>query len=141
MTPKYKKMLAGMLANEKKSGSSRRKLDPWFLYILKCADGTLYTGITNNLERRLKAHSAGRASRFTRVRLPIELLYQEACVGRTQALVRECAVKAFPRSRKLELVQFGKSGSSRKKLARKPHRLRRLLRRRVKMKALSGKLK
>lgn len=108
MTPKYKKMLAGMLANEKKSRRSRRKTDPWFLYILKCADGTLYTGITNNLERRMKAHSAGRASRFTRVRLPIELLYQEPCAGRTQALVRECAVKAFPRGRKLELVQFGK---------------------------------
>lgn len=131
MTPKYKKMLQGMLAKEKKSRASRRKQDPWFLYILKCTDGALYTGITNNLERRLKAHSTGRASRFTRVRLPIELLYHEPCAGRTQALVRECAVKALPRSRKLRLVQFGKTDSSGKKLAQR--------RRRVKMKPLAGK--
>ena len=128
MTPKYKKMRQGMLANEKKSRSSRRKSDPWFLYILRCADGTLYTGITNNLERRMKAHSAGRASRFTRVRLPVELLYREPCAGRTRALVRECAVKALSRGRKLELARFG----------RKPPRRRRL--RRVKMKTLTGKL-
>ena len=76
----------------------------WFVYILKCQDGSLYTGITNDLERRLKMHNNGKASRYTRIRRPVVLLYHETCASRTQALVRECAVKALPRVKKEELI-------------------------------------
>jgi len=76
----------------------------WFLYILECEDVMLYTGITNDLERRLKMHNNGKASRFTRVRRPVEMKYHEKCESRTQALVRECAVKSFPRKKKEELI-------------------------------------
>ena len=101
MTPKYKRMLDGMQKKEKRR---RKKSEPWFLYILRCADDSLYTGITNNLERRFKAHSDGRASRFTRTRRPVEMCYQEPCKSRTQALIREYAVKQLPRKKKFELI-------------------------------------
>ncbi len=104
MNAKYKRMLDGMQAKEKKS--RRKKREPWFLYILECADQTLYTGITNNLERRFKAHMNGKASRFTRTRRPVQLRYQESCKSRTQALVREFAVKSLPREKKLLLIEM-----------------------------------
>ena len=106
MKTKYKKMLDRM--QEKESSSRRRvKKEPWFLYILECNDGSLYTGITKDIKRRLKEHSDGRASRFTRTRRPVKLLYHEPCAGRTKALVRECRVKAFNKKRKLTLIQEG----------------------------------
>lgn len=104
METKYKKMIRGMVKNEKKS--RRKKKDKsWMLYLLSCADGSLYTGITNNLERRLKMHQSGRASRYTRTRRPVELRYQELCGTRGEALVRECQVKAFSRQKKEKLIQ------------------------------------
>ncbi len=103
MNLKYKRMLEGMRKKEKvKRG--RKKKDPWFLYILRCGDGTFYTGITNHLERRLKMHQDGRGARYTRTRRPVELIYQEALKSRTHALVRECAVKALPRKSKEALA-------------------------------------
>ncbi len=72
----------------------------WFLYILKCRDGTLYTGITNNLARRLKQHSKGTASRYTRSRLPVRMLFQEPCCGKSEALRKEYAMKALTRKQK-----------------------------------------
>ena len=96
-------MLAGMQKKEKaKRGRPRR--EPWFLYIVRCADGTLYTGITNNLERRCKMHNEGKGARYTRPRRPVELIYQEMLKSRTAALVRECAVKALPRKSKQALT-------------------------------------
>lgn len=85
------------------------KPESWFVYMLECADGSYYTGVTNDLDRRLKMHSAGKASRYTRVRRPVKMLYSEACDGKTRALVRECEVKAYPRKKKEALVQSGKS--------------------------------
>ncbi len=90
---------------EKEASYGPLDSEPWFLYVLECRDGSLYTGITNNLERRLKMHQDGRASRFTRTRLPVQLRYHEPCRGRTQALLRECAVKSLPRAKKVELIQ------------------------------------
>ena len=58
----------------------------WFLYLLRCADGSLYTGITNDLARRCKQHNTGTASRYTRSRLPVKLVYQELQAGRSEAL-------------------------------------------------------
>ena len=103
MHPKYKRMLKGMQAKEKKKNKAKSK-EKWFLYILECNDQTFYTGITNNLERRFKMHNAGKASRYTRTRRPVKLLYKETCANRTSALVRECAVKAFSRKKKKELI-------------------------------------
>ena len=109
MNPKYKRMLDGMLKKEKTK--RRKKADPWFLYILRCADESLYTGITNNLERRFKAHMSGRASRFTRTRRPVKICYQEPCKSRTQALVREYAVKTLSRRKKIELIARSSASS------------------------------
>ena len=103
MHAKYKFMLGRM--KEKESLAGKSKGGPWFLYILRCKDGSLYTGITNNIERRFKMHNDGKASRYTRTRLPVKLLYQETCQSRTQALVRECAVKEFSRKKKEELIK------------------------------------
>jgi len=102
MKPAYKKMLQRMQQKEKAARS--RTGEPWFLYILECSDGSFYTGITNNIERRLKMHNDGKASRYTRRHLPVALRYQEECRGRTEALVRECAVKALPRKKKDQLI-------------------------------------
>lgn len=84
----------------------------WFVYMLRCADRTLYTGITNDLVRRCRQHNAATASRYTRGRLPVTLVYQETQATRSLALRREAAIKALSRREKEILVQ-----SVRKKLA------------------------
>lgn len=91
-------------ALKKPCGKGKPGEDPWFLYILECSDGSFYTGIAKNPEKRLKMHQSGKAARFTRARLPVRMLYQEPCAGRTAALVRECAVKALPRKKKEALI-------------------------------------
>lgn len=75
----------------------------WVVYILKCADGTLYTGITNDLPRRLEAHANGTGAKYMRGRTPFTLAYQESCPDKSSALKRELAVKALSRPRKLGL--------------------------------------
>lgn len=77
----------------------------WVLYILECKDGTLYTGITDNLERRLAAHRAGKGAKYTRGRCPLELRYLEKCENHSQALRREYAVKSLSKEEKLKLCQ------------------------------------
>ena len=84
---------------------ANKRGEKWFLYILKCSDLSLYTGITNDIQRRFKMHSDGKAARYTRTRRPLEMVYQEICKTRTQALIRECAVKALPKRRKLALIE------------------------------------
>jgi predicted GIY-YIG superfamily endonuclease len=76
----------------------------WFVYILRCADGTLYTGITNDVDRRCRQHNAGTASRYTRARLPAQMVYQEPQLSRGAALRRELAVKALSRRQKEALI-------------------------------------
>jgi len=73
--------------------------------MLACRDNTLYTGITNDLERRVQQHNDGIASRYTRSRLPVRLLYQEPCRGRSQALKKEYAMKQLPRKKKEEYIR------------------------------------
>ena len=76
-----------------------------FLYILRCADGSLYSGITTDLERRLREHNAGTAgARDTRGRRPVSLAYSERLPDRAQALRREHAVKQLDRAAKLQLL-------------------------------------
>lgn len=79
----------------------------WQLYILRCGDGTLYTGITDNLPRRLKAHRSGKGAKYTRGRGPLELVYREDCPDKSSALRREIAVKKLSRQEKLSLIGEG----------------------------------
>ena len=77
----------------------------YWVYILRCADGTLYTGITDCLERRLAAHNSGRGAKYTRGRVPVALVYREACPDKSAALRRECAIKRLRREAKERLIQ------------------------------------
>lgn len=79
----------------------------WQLYILRCGDGTLYTGITDDLPRRLKAHRSGKGAKYTRGRGPLELVYWEDCPDKSAALRREIAVKKLSRQEKLTLIGEG----------------------------------
>lgn len=72
----------------------------WFLYIIRCADGTLYTGITTDVVKRFAAHSQGKGAKYTRGRGPLQLVYQEKCADHSQALKREIAVKRLSRIEK-----------------------------------------
>ncbi|WP_187323669.1 GIY-YIG nuclease family protein [Stigmatella aurantiaca] len=72
--------------------------------MLRCRDGTLYTGATNNLERRLATHGKGRGAAYTRARLPVALVWSEPAVDRGAALRREAALKRLTRAEKLRLV-------------------------------------
>ncbi len=77
----------------------------WYLYILRCKDNTLYTGITTDVEKRLEAHRNGKGAKYTRGRTPLELVYREACESHSHALKRELAVKALTRGEKEILIQ------------------------------------
>ncbi|MCE9629527.1 MAG: GIY-YIG nuclease family protein [Planctomycetia bacterium] len=83
-----------------KKGSPSGASAPWTVYLLRCRDGSLYCGITNDLVRRLAAHAAGKASRYTRSRLPVKLAYTEPQPTRSAALKREAAIKRLPRRQK-----------------------------------------
>lgn len=75
-----------------------------WVYILRCADGTLYTGWTNDLERRIAAHNAGKGAKYTRSRLPVVLLYSEQCNTREEAMSREWHIKRMTREEKMTLI-------------------------------------
>ena len=77
----------------------------WYLYILRCGDDTLYTGITTDVEKRLEAHRSGKGAKYTRGREPLELVYREDCGTHSDALKREAAVKKLTRRQKNELIQ------------------------------------
>ena len=72
----------------------------WYLYILRCGDGTLYTGITTDVEKRLSVHRSGKGAKYTRGRQPLELVYREECESHSQALKRELEVKKMTRQGK-----------------------------------------
>lgn len=76
-----------------------------FVYMLRCKDGSLYTGWTNDLEHRLAMHSSGRGAKYTRGRGPLELVYSEELPDKEAALRRECAIKKLRREQKLALLQ------------------------------------
>ena len=75
-----------------------------YVYILKCCDGSLYTGWTNNLEKRLKTHSMGKGAKYTRAKLPVELIYYEEYEDKIEAQKREYAIKKLSREEKLILI-------------------------------------
>jgi predicted GIY-YIG superfamily endonuclease len=76
----------------------------WLVYILECSDNSLYTGITNNLERRLEEHRAGRGAKYTKHRSPLRVRYTELRRNKSAALTREAAIKSLARSEKLALI-------------------------------------
>ena len=76
-----------------------------YAYILKCADGTLYCGWTNDTEKRLKSHNDGTASKYTRSRRPVEMVYIESFESKSEAMKREAALKKLTRQQKLELIE------------------------------------
>lgn len=77
----------------------------WIVYLLRCRDGSLYTGITNDLPRRIEQHNDGTASRYTRSHLPVVLVYQELQASRSLALKRELAIKALSRLEKESMIK------------------------------------
>ena len=95
---KYLRMIQGM---------KRRWRKDWTVYILRCGDGSLYTGIAKDVQARVKQHSEGRGAAYTRTRLPVKLLYQQDGLTRSEALVREAQIKRMPRSKKEELIFRG----------------------------------
>lgn len=77
----------------------------WKLYMLRCADGSLYTGITTDVDKRITAHNAGKGAKYTRSRRPVELVYSENCEDHSVALKRELEIKALTREQKMKLIQ------------------------------------
>ena len=82
----------------------------WFVYMVRCRDGSLYTGIARDLEARLAAHNAGTGGRYTRSRLPVVLAYSEPAADRGAASRREAAIKKMPRHAKMELIAASRAG-------------------------------
>ena len=95
METKYLRMIQGMKRGGRKE---------WTVYILRCGDGSLYTGIAKDVQARVKQHSEGRGATYTRTRLPVSLLYQQKGLTHSKALIREAQIKAMPRSQKEEII-------------------------------------
>lgn len=83
---------------------SGQSAEVWFVYIVECSDRTFYTGITNDLQRRVEQHNAGQGARYTRSRRPVVLRYQELQPDRSCASIRECEIKALTRRGKQNLI-------------------------------------
>ncbi len=97
-----------MTASKKKLSKqkSHNKKADWYVYILECSDKTLYTGITNNLEKRLEQHNHGQeAAKYTRARRPVKCVYQEIQANRSEATKREMAIKQLKRAEKIKLIK------------------------------------
>lgn len=134
MKPRYRKMVERMEAIEKEKPARKKarakakakdaKEPVWSLYILRCGDGSFYTGVTTDIDRRFREHQAGRAARYTRTHQPVALVHREECGTRSQALSRECAVKALGRKGKEALVagvvKSGRRGQSKGRAPRRP---------------------
>lgn len=117
MKPRYRGMLRKMVARENQI-LAQATATTWSLYILRCGDGSFYTGVTTDIDRRIREHEEGRASRFTRTRRPVVLVYQEKCGSRSHALSRECAVKSMGRQGKEDLVARGSAAGRSKRQKR-----------------------
>ena len=80
-------------------------MKPWFVYIAKCTDGTLYTGIAVDVQARIKAHNEGLGAKYTKPRRPVKLLYQEEHSNQSEAAKRELEIKKLSRKQKLRLIR------------------------------------
>jgi len=81
----------------------------FYTYILRCCDGTLYTGYTDDISRRIAVHNSGKGAKYTRSRLPVELAYYESFETKSEAMHRENEIKGMTRSEKLRLIQNAKA--------------------------------
>lgn len=79
-------------------------MNKWFVYILKCKDNTLYTGITNNLDKRLSVHNKGKGAKYTRNRIPVEYIYYKEYENRSTASKEEYRIKSLSRIQKIKLI-------------------------------------
>ena len=77
----------------------------YYIYIVKCSDNTLYTGFTNNIEKRITTHNKGIGAKYTRGRLPVKLVYKEEFGTKSEALKREHSIKKLSRNKKIELIK------------------------------------
>ncbi len=93
----------------------------WFCYLLRCADDTLYCGITNDLEKRVASHNAGTASKYTRVRLPVEMIFVEECADRSGASKREMEIKGLKRADKQALIKAATRKKTKETFSCKDH--------------------
>lgn len=84
----------------------------WYVYILRCADNSLYTGTATNVEARAAAHNRGRGAKYTRGRLPVRVVYIETCGSRSEALAREFAIKRLTRAKKEGLLALSPTKDS-----------------------------
>ena len=80
-------------------------MEKFYTYILKCADNSLYCGYTNELEKRIETHNSGKGAKYTKTRLPVELIYFEEFDNKSDALKRECEIKKMKREEKLKLIE------------------------------------
>lgn len=78
----------------------------WFVYILECSDGSLYTGISNDLEKRFAEHKTGKGGRYTRSHKPIRLVYSEKMVNHSKALKKEAQIKSWSRKKKIKFLEL-----------------------------------
>jgi len=76
----------------------------WMVYILKCSDGTFYTGISNNLKARIEKHNSGKGAKYTKPRRPVNLVYSEICSDKSSSLKREMQIKKLSRQKKMDLI-------------------------------------
>jgi len=102
MKSKYKQMIKQMQVKEKTA--SGKNAEQWTVYILRCKDSTLYTGITKDVERRVKQHNDGKGSKYIQSRRPVTVVYKEKKMGRANALVREAEIKHYSKEKKEQLV-------------------------------------
>ena len=102
MKSKYKHMIKQMQVKEETASS--KNAEQWTVYILRCKDGTLYTGITKDIKRRVEQHNDGKGSKYTQNRGPVEVVYKEKKMGRGNALVREAEIKHYSKGKKEQLV-------------------------------------
>jgi len=81
-------------------------MEKWFLYIIKCEDGSFYTGITNNLKRRFFEHSHKKGGKYTSNHKPLEIIYQESYSTRSEVLKREAQIKGWSRQKKINILNL-----------------------------------
>jgi putative endonuclease len=81
-----------------------KKNIPWFIYIIRCADNTLYTGISNHLEKRIASHNSGNGAKYTKGRGPVKLVYKEKSTNKSSASKREAEIKKLTKKEKLKLI-------------------------------------
>jgi predicted GIY-YIG superfamily endonuclease len=96
------------MAKKDRKTKAKPSGEKWIVYIVRCADSSLYTGITKDVTRRCQQHNAGTASRYTRSRRPVKLVYQEAHPSQSSALKREVAIKTMTRREKLAMIRVRK---------------------------------